>query len=293
MSIRPVSPDVTSNAALQLQDDGVDIEKMMQDALDELDGYEEPHAEPSPNPNSSFVGPKQWGVADTKTDLLQGQLIEMMLSGNLDGVLPFYQNLLEKASDPNEREMLEWNVELLQAMKEENLDKVNHLKSHMPEAMNSNLEKLKKMDENPQLLIPFIEEALRVAVGLFKAEESKVEDDVRNTMQQTLQDADKVPNFKQEVKDRIEHALQFIGIDVEKYIHLEQLKLLSTLALGEIYVFSEYQDLNLIPEVAKRMVERGDDLFHLIPLLEKIEEPRKSEIVAVYRKFVLEKLDKS
>ena len=163
----------------------------------------------------------------------------------------------------------------------------------MPEAMNSNLEKLKKMDENPQLLIPFIEEALRVAVGLFKAEESKVEDDVRNTMQQTLQDADKVPNFKQEVKDRIEHALQFIGIDVEKYIHLEQLKLLSTLALGEIYVFSEYQDLNLIPEVAKRMVERGDDLFHLIPLLEKIEEPRKSEIVAVYRKFVLEKLDKS
>jgi len=39
MSIRPASPDLTSKSNLQLQDDDVDIEKMMQEALDELEEY--------------------------------------------------------------------------------------------------------------------------------------------------------------------------------------------------------------------------------------------------------------
>lgn len=51
MSFRPVSSDITANTAMQLQDDG-DIEKMMQDALDELEEY---HPEEAPK---SYVLPQ-------------------------------------------------------------------------------------------------------------------------------------------------------------------------------------------------------------------------------------------
>lgn len=296
MSIRPVSPDVTANAALQPPDDSVDIEKMMQDALDELDGFEDTQAQPSPTPNSSFVAPKQWGASNTQTDKFEGELMEMLLGGNVDGALSFYQNLMENTSDPSMREMLEWNVQLLQATKEGNRDKMEDLHSQMPEGIKASIEKLEKMElhgeqDNPETLIPMIEHALRALVVRFKASESRVEKEIRETVQTQIQGIGSEPNFNPEEKKQLAALLAFIGLDVDQYIDLEQTKLITILELGEVYILSLYQDL--IPEIAKSTIQNRDEFLHVLCFLQNTEGQRRSEILPLYRKFVIEKLDKS
>ncbi len=296
MSIRQVSTDVTSNAALQLQDDGVDIERMMQDALDELEGFEDTQAQPSPTPNSSFVAPKQWGASNTQTDKFEDELMEMLLGGNVDGALSYFQNLLENASDPSMREMLVWNVQLLQAFKEGNQDKMEDLDLQMPEGIKAGIEKLEKMElhgeqDNPETLIPMLELALRALVARFKASESRVEKEIRETVQTQIQGIGSEPNFNQEEKNQLAALLAFIGLNVDQYIHLEQLKLISILQLGEVYILSLYQDL--IPAIAKNTIQNRVELFHVLCFLQNTEDQRRSEILPLYRKFVIEKLDKS
>lgn len=295
MSIRP-APDITANAALQLPDDSVDIERMMQDALDELDGFEDTQAQPSPTPNSSFVAPKQWGAAGTQTNEFDNQLMEMLLSGNVDGVLSVYQNQIDNTSDPNVREMLEWNVQLLQALKEGNQDKMENLHSQMPEGIKASIEKFEKMElhgeqDNPETLIPMLELALRALVVRFKASESQVEKEIRETVQTQIQGIGSEPNFNQEEKNQLAALLAFIGLNVDQYIHLEQTKLITILQLGEVHILSLYQDL--IPEIAKNTIQNRVELFHVLCFLQNTEDQRSSEILPLYRKFVVEKLDKS